>query len=126
MRLVVVSEPVDHVVGSHPLLDQGGRLPGTADLPDGTAGQPGCREEAPLDGAFGHLCWCATKRSGNDRVTDQNTLMHHPSYEDLGIFVVGKAPGRTLQPERSACRVGNLCRTVDEPADRKMWHRSAE
>src|SRR5215470_14149825 len=96
VRLVKVSEPVGDLVGWHPLLDQDRCLPGTADLPDGTAGEPGCREEAPLDGAFGHVRGRATKRSGNDRVTDQDTLTHHPPYENLGILVVGKAPGRTL------------------------------
>src|SRR5262249_4885634 len=102
------------------LLDQNRRLPGPADLHDGTAGEPGCRYEAPLDGAFGHVRRRATKRSGDDRVADQNSLTHHPPYETLGIVVVGQAPGETIQPERPARRTGNLGRIIDKPVDRKM------
>src|SRR6266496_601042 len=120
VRLVEVSKPVSNVMGWHALLDQNRRLPGTTDLRDGTAGEPGCRYEAPLDGALGHVCGRATKRSGDDRVTDQDTLTHHPPYETFGIVVIGQAPGGTIQPERPARRIGNLGRTIDKPVDRKM------
>jgi hypothetical protein len=44
----------------------------------------------------------------------------------LGIVVIGQIPSSATQAERASRRVGNLGRTIDKPAGRKMRQRRAK